>query len=154
MEAQFEFEGLDDAEAHPPDLPAGKHLLSIRKNDVFTYQGNTHMNVEGEVLQTNNPKEVKVGSVFRAKIPFLKSTKFPDSQKGLKILRTYLAAALGVPADEPPPPDVAPSWQALAKQVINGDPTAMEGDRVMVVASPGKKNPEYCDYKFLPAPAE
>jgi hypothetical protein len=150
--AQYQFSGLDDAEVYAPDLPAGKHLFKVVENDIFTHEGNTHVNVVGEVLETNS-REVKVGGEYRAKIPFLHSIKYPKSGKGLKLLRTYLAAAVGVPADGPPPADVAKSWDELADLVINQDPKAMEGDVIYVIATPSK-NPEYCNYKFLPPPSQ
>ena len=133
--AATDFSGLDDAEAFPSDFPVGKHLIKVQKNDVYTIKGDTHMAVYGEVVQTDNPGEVKVGSVYKAKISYLVSRQYPDGQKGMKILRTYLAAALGVSPDGPPPQDVAKTWGALANTVINEDPKAMEGDMVLVVAT-------------------
>lgn len=152
MSAELDFTGLDDAEAHPPKLPVGKHVVEVVLHKPFIHEGNQNVTITAKVLSTDNPREAKVGMEYEWVIWHLRSIKYPKSTTGLKRLRTYMAAALAVPGNEPPPKEIASSWTELANKVINEDPEGMAGDKLLVVVTQNENNPKYQDYAYLPAP--
>jgi hypothetical protein len=140
--------GLDDAQALPPRLPKGNHVLVAAYTEVYSAGGATHYSVVGSVEKTDN-STVRVGSKYSVQIPFLSGGRYPGSNdKAKRLLKEFLASILGADPDGQPPEGFG-SWSELGAKTID-DSKALAGDRFGVNARPKNGSDEYCVYNFLP----
>lgn len=147
------FTGLDEAETHPAQLPAGSTVLKITKTEVYSpgaKANEKHFAIHGKAVKTDSA-EVSVGSTYSANVSFLAGGAY-GNQTAQKQIREFLMAIAGAePGDDPP--GGFNTWADLAYECVTSEENPLEGDCVLVKATPRKGNPAYCNYKYLKAPA-
>lgn len=152
VDASLAFEGLDDAQAFPPGLGAGRTVAQVEHVELYTDDHGNNLSVRVKVETSDNPENV-VGKVYTFKIRYIFG--HPRNSPGAKArLKSMLAAILGVDASSPPPADIAASWADLAAQVVGGEGDFLSGDRLLLVGTAGTSRGgfPFIGFEFKAAP--